>query len=182
MPGYKHGLIIQHDSHKHRVIISGTWERDMTNYQYIPSQYDIKDAGLNVASSMTGEIIPEFAYLSSITASDKKTAAQILKDIENRFLPGYYKLYEHMMKRIEGSNQYLMASQNSRDKLAEVFKGCKSNTIGEHDFDVWSHKHNTDGKFHASNQNINIKISCDMETALQIAEILKKSIDKENKS
>ena len=182
-PGYKHGLVFNYDDHKNKVTISGTWERDNKNHQYVPSQYDIKDAGFNVASSVTGCLMPAFAYHSSITVSADKSAAQILKDIEKRFLPSYYKMYDHMMKRIEGSNKYITITANTLDVIKAVFgeqREMRQVYNNDNGVEVWSNKHDTRGSFVTRGKNVDVKISCDVETALAIAEILKKAIDKEN--
>jgi hypothetical protein len=150
------GFSLAYDKWKHRISVrSWNWP-----------QYTVNESRGYVK---TETVMPSSLYdpreaSPSITVSADKTAAQIAKDIQTRFLPEYTRLYARCLARAQSSQEYADTSESGWQAVCKV--------IGA---DPKHHHHysNIAGEYNASIENRSGKAHVTLDlTADQLAKVI----------
>jgi hypothetical protein len=137
---------------KGRVSVGGSYPRD-NNDQYMYPEHPPK----------------------AITISLNKSNEQIIKDIENRFLPSYLAELETIKERINKSNQQRANRNNIIEKIALVmgleFKQNDQPTISKWEYSEQIKRFEIESDYNGEEITFNVRVSKDV--ALEFANFLK---------
>lgn len=156
--GHAQKIDLSYDFHKKRIIINGCWPSDIKGNITNPSSYDEKEIE---------------GYKSEITVSADRTPESIWKDIDRKFLLNYLRMYTRMLERAENNNNIYYQIERNACKIAKAL-GQKINQDSPSKVHYYD-KVNS-GDFEVYSDSVNMKISCDVETAIKIAELLKEKV------